>query len=337
MKKLSMVAISVAAALTSQAYASEVGQFDVSVYGKVGATTQTNQDTAGVPTLDTRTDEDFDGYQDSKLGVKIGYGINSQLSVQSEIKGDFEGKEEQSRIQELYLQAQSGAYELQVGRMTTPVYMDSQSVSDDFALHSYRGVRGFSVEDTALESIDGVSISLDTNVGGHETVLRAYTGETDGRIQGSFDESKGETTTTTTDAKNVWGLEAKMATQYGHFRASHIEAEVDEVTFRNTSLDYSVTHGMTFVDASVSKEDSKNVEYKKGFVTVGAEFGKLTPSVTYSRIDADSDSVEDTETVELGLAYQVSTDFKLKTAYEHVDYETSKSAEVFSLGAAFRF
>jgi len=355
MNKFSKVALLVSAAISAQTFAADAGKLDIEVYGKVGTTAQLDADELGQ--LDSRTDEDFKAYQDSKLGLKLGYGVNKNFSIHSEIKADYESKDVEVRLQELFVKAEVGRLDLEVGRFRTPLYMNSVNQDNDYELNTYRGVRGFSTQDettihSALETVDGFSIGFNNDLSFGKSEVRAFAGQAKDREHGTFNGS--ETFSFETTADNIFGLESSIDSEFGKIRLAYLEADIfvtanevstETLSFDSLSLGYKFTKNQFFVDAEVALEElaienpvfeGDKVETRKGYVTMGMNVGALTPTVTYSHEKTEFVD-EPFKSVEVGFAYDVHKNVRLKTAYEYVDMGNNVDDTVVSIGAAFKF
>lgn len=334
MNKLNKVALTVAAILSSQAYAGNAGKFDVEVYGKLGAATQLDADEN--ESISDRLSDDFKIYEDTKAGVKLGYGITNDISVHTEIKTDFQGEDLDVRIQELYVKGELDQFEAKLGRVRTPLYMNSTIQDDDFKLHSYRGVRFFDTARAELETVDAVSIGLKEKMQAGKFELNALVGEAKDR-DFEFSDS-GVQTETTYESENVWLVRGQLASQFGKFHLGHLEADTGKkdstlVEFKSTSFGYAYDSGTWFVDAEIAREKEDEVDTDKYYGTVGYSMDKLTPSLTY--VESEEDGSEKQTSIEFNIGYDVTDNVKFKTSFEKVDMG-SYDDDIFSLGLAFK-
>ncbi len=339
MNKINKIALLVAATFSAGAFASDAGKFDVEVYGKVGVAAQLDADTEGH--LTPVTGEDFDAYEDSKIGIKVGYGINKNFSVHTEIQGRFEGKEEEVVVQELFVKGDFGMMDFEAGRFRTPLYMNSVNQDDDFNLNTYRGVRGFSTSQSALENVDGVSVGFNHKLGMMDFEVRALAGQAKDRDHGFWDGN--DTDTYRTTAENVFGGEMNFGSKFGDVRVAYLESEVEaeyagvmveRYDFDSTSVGYSLQLESLFVEAEVAFENNDDIETNKGYATVGYAVGDFVPSVTYSEVDVDD--FEKLQSLEMNLAYNINKNLKVKGAFEMVEQGEFED-DVVSLGVAFKF
>lgn len=367
MNKVSKIALLVSSVLSAQAFAAETGKLDVEVYGKAGVATQLDADTNG--SLDSRTDEDISAYEDSKIGLKLGYGFNKNFSIHTEIKSDFEGHDAVVRIQELYLKADIEKFDMEIGRLRTPLYMNSTVQDDDFALNTYRGVRGFSTQsqvintidgktvfspEAALETMDGISLGFTNELSFGQAEVRVLAGQAKDRDHGVWVEASNDTVSFKTDAEKILGGSLALSTEFGKFRLAYLETEIEDIDFDSLSFGYGLEKGNFFADAEVAMENiggyttgsdpisgnfATDTEVRKGYVTLGMHLGQFTPSVTYSQkeVEFSENNADEFAAVEAGVSYNIYKNMKLKAAYEHVEYGNDLDDSIVSLGMAAKF
>lgn len=339
MNKFNVLTIAIGALLSTQSFAANKG-FDVETYGKVGGSMLTDGDKDfGDSFTHDRLSDDFRGYEDSKAGVILNYGFNKNFSVNSEIKGHFQGEDFEIELQELYFKAEKKGFDAEIGRMRTPLYMNSTIQDDDFSLNTYRGVRGFSTERTSLETFDGVSLGITEKLQAGKLELRGLVGISKDRDYGFYNSNRNTNDDISFESENIWQVEGNLSNKFGKFRLSHLEADTgvkdfDLNEFESTAMGYSLNTGTWFIDVELAKEESANIETEKGYTTLGYTVDKqVVPSLTYSQVDTEGS--ETLRSVELGIKYTINKNVIVKTAYENID-QGDVNDNVFSLGVAFK-
>lgn len=355
MNKISKLTLLVSSVLTTQAFAFEVGDAKIDVYAKGGFTSQLdgNNDEVGKnEQVHANTNDDFSGYEDSKVVVKLDYDFNKNFGLAGEVKSFYEGQGDDYaiRMQELYAKFSFGDFDAEVGRMRTPLYMKSVHQDDDFALNTYRGVRGFSTAETALETLDGGSVAYTSKTKAIKSEVRFIAGVAKNRDQYGYlytgANRDAEASGFETSAEDVYGLTINSETKFGDFRAAawyarlsdprfgfiayeldtgtgaqaHEGLETVKADYSLYTLGYSVNKGKFFADAEIALETLDDTEFRKGYVTTGLKLGNLIPSVTYSQTEVEFTDVEDSMSVETALTYHVNDNIRLKAAYEYLEY-----------------
>lgn len=353
MNKISKLTLLVSAALTTHAFAFEVGDAKIDVYAKGGFTSQldgNNDEDGKNEQVHANTNDDFSGYEDSKVGVKLDYDFNKNFGLAGEVKSFYEGEDYTIRLQELYAKFRFGNFDAEAGRIRTPLYMNSVHQDDDFALNTYRGVRGFSTEGTALETLDGGSIAYTSKTRTIKSEVRFIAGVAKDRDQYDYlytgANRDAEASEFETSAESVYGLTINTETKFGDFRAAawyaklsdprfgfiayetdtgtgnqaHLGLETENADYSLYTLGYSVNKGKFFADAEIALETLDDTDFRKGYVTTGLKLGNLIPSVTYSQTEVEFTDVEDSMSVETALTYHVNDNVRLKAAYEYLEY-----------------
>lgn len=339
-----MIAISAMSVMAaSQATAAGSNDFDVEVYGKLGAAMNTDE---GFQVSD-RTNEDLSVYSDTKLGLKLGYEISNNFSAVAELKSDFQGQDVDVRAQELYFKAENKMFNTEIGRMRTPVYMNSEIQDDDFALKTYKGARFFSTEQTALETVDGISVGYNTKLQAGKLELNALYGISKDRQFKYYDDASNDSTEYTFEAEDVVQFEGLISTTYGDFRFAYLEANIDDskivddlfVEFDSSSIGYTYDSGSLFVTGELALENRDDVEQEKGYATIGYKTGAFTPYATYASLDVDGDAEAQTS-IEAGFGYELNENVALKASYEmleNIGGTADSENDVVSLAVAVTF
>lgn len=350
MKNISKLALLVAAGISAQAFALDKGEFSVGGYGKLGASSQLDADKAGQVQLNSQTDEDFTIYQNTKAGINLGYGITNNISVHGEVKADFQGHDAHIDIEQLNVQADFGKVDATLGRMRTPLYMNSLSLDDDFANASFAGPRFFT-QNEAFDNFDGAKVGFTQELQAGKFNTNVMYGIAKDREVGTYDKFTNNTLVTKYDAENIIGVDANLATKFGQFRVAYFQADfgfagakLEEST--TTSFGYAYDSGKVFANAEIALDQADNLtDVTKGYVTVGTRYGQWTPSVTYSQYTSEvvGESDPTGRDIEVGLAYDVNKNIRFKTSYEYIKQENDvlnrfdkQDDNVVNLGVAFK-
>ena len=347
MNNISKLALLVSTIVSTQAFALEQGKFQVDGYGKLGASSQLDADENGQLGNREYKNKDFSIYENTKAGVQLGYGITQNISVHGEVKGFFQGHDAKANIEQLNVQAKYGQFDATLGRMRLPLYMNSLSIDNDFANASFAGPRLFNQEQE-LSNFDGAKIGITKRLKSGDFNANVMYGIADNRESGIYNGK--ETIVNKVDVENIIGVDASLVSKFGKFRIAHFQADVGahdqkELTKMNTtSMGYAYNSGTLFANAEVAldQSDAKNVgDITKGYVTVGTRYNKFVPSITYSQrtqdvINSENNTAKD---IELGLAYDVNENIRIKTSYEYVKTKSAGQNlddNVVNLGVAFK-
>lgn len=337
MKKFCKTIIATSILISGAAFAAEADRFDVELYGKLGGTVG---ETDGFKS--DRIEDGFSMYEDTKIGLNLDYRLNNHFSAHGEVKSDFQGQDLDIRLQELYVKGQYGHFNAELGRLRTPVYLNSEIQDDDFALKTYRANSLFSTDQSALETTDGISVGFENKLGFGDLELNALYGVAKDREYKTYDFTTDETNDFEVESNGTYQVEALVKSKFGKFRVAYLGAEISnggilvDQDFSSVSMGYAYDSGALFVEGEYALEtlgDNDEIEYDKYRALVGYQVMNFTPYVSYSAVLFDQSSTLDTDSIEAGLSYDIHKNIKLKAAAERFD-NGSDDEMIYSFGVA---
>lgn len=340
MKNFCKTVLATSILISGTSFAAEADRFNVELYGKLGGTVG-ESDTS---IFSDRVEDGFSMYEDTKIGLNLGYKFNKQLSVYGEIKSDFQGQDLDIRLQELYVKGELGKFNAELGRFRTPVYMNSEIQDNDFLLKTYRATTLFSTDQSALETTDGISVGFENKLGFGDVELNALYGVAKDREFKSYNSLTDDSEKFDVESSGTYQVEGLVKTKFGKFRVAYLGAELSDDTvaglkdqdFSSVSMGYAYDSGALFVEGEYALETLGNndeLEYDKYRVLAGYQVMKFTPYVSYSALLFDDNSSADTDAIEAGVSYDFHKNIKFKAAAERFDNGTDDEM-IYSFGVA---
>lgn len=323
-KKL-YLAVAASTVFASGVHASALDNLSVNGFGTIGATYMGGEERTFGPK--DGIDEGVSYKEDTKLGAQVRYQATDNLSFASQAKVEAINEEFKAKVSWAYgSYSINDALTVRAGRLSTPVYMKSDSLDVGY---TYPWVRT-PIEvygQVPIQSFEGLDVLYSSEIFGHGVDFQAYAGTV---LEQDFSFLGNESTV---EAESSYGVSATVPFSHGFVRAVHavsdgIDIDVDgfyqleDLKGTFTAIGGEARYGDATFMAEYALRDGPSdngVSQLNGFYVTSAYqvTPKIKPHVTYSRVD-DKNSGGNQTSITAGVQYDLHPGVYLKAEYSSV-------------------
>ncbi|MHD0644736.1 porin [Pseudomonas aeruginosa] len=317
MKKMHFLALALAMASSSAAFALDQGDYKFNGFGTIGVSHLGGEDADYG--INGQINDHWRGDAISKAGAQFQYGLTDKIDVTAQLTAKPERDKWKGNVEWLYVAGHvNDNLTVRAGRLRTPVYMYSETLDVG---NSYPWLRlpDEVYSQVQLSNYEGADVTYSLPMGEHTLTLGANAGQAVNRNYYQYD------MLLDADYKNYRGLSASFATsEFGTFRASFSEADIsvnhrDEIHGRFVSYGYQFDNGTWLANAEKTQlvTEGPGNDLNAYYVMGGRRIGDFLVHLTHAEMHDQGVGTQSSMTY--GLNYSLTPSITLKGEYKRVD------------------
>lgn len=281
--------------------------------------------------IDQKISDDINFIADTVLGVQIDSSIDSKTRFSTQIIARDNNDHFDTNAEWLYLSRFLGAHwEIRAGRLRTPIHMLSDTIYVGVSFPWIRppeevyGIIG------NVTRYNGFDLNYLREIFGIQSSLRLFAGE----INGEFRIPGLTSSVSDINSEDTFGFEFTVNSTHNIFRLSFLNADViiannlvsaksDLISIGNrysrNSFELITEVSLRVVDSNVNGIKADNGKSVGWYGTYAYTLDKSTPYLTLAYRDSEEDpfSIRDNYSYTLGLRYDISANFSLKSEIQY--------------------